>query len=755
MSFESRMIRTNAGLAVTATAALVLILVWERHGLSTGELEARRGQLVTHFVRDRVSELTIEREGGNVVLFRERENDDDDELGEWKLREPIETTTDTDAVDSLLSSVEWATARRTLAGISAADVERFGLDEPRVRLRFRIGDPAHGGAEEHVLALGGDDPQGAGVYAQLDDATDAYVVGRDLYEALDHDADHFRAREVFLDFGTMQASVLEVGRAENAWRVEKHDARYDVVSPFDGWASDRAVRDLLSKLADIKAERFVEEHPDDVSRYGLDSPSLTLHIERTVGDGDETRRATLRVGTACADHEGELYARADEGPVVCVPASELEPFDRTAADLRELRLVTREDEDVDGLEVEGRRAHLSLRRGDDGFTLESGGETNDIDEDALADFMADLRSIRAVAFLPADGASLRSLGLATPSRTITIHTNDEDDEVVHIGASDSEGVYARRGEEPAVLRLAPDAEELLDVTPLRFRSRGLVDATIEAATELRVRRGTVEEVVVRDGDGFRVTAPIEAAAENADVREALRSLTSLEAVRFVAETATPAQGLAHPRFVARVSIEASGEGDAATPASEHTLHIGADTDDGAFATLDADPAVFVVTRAVVDSLTTPLLSRGLLATDLSDLLGDHGRGRSEPRRAPPRRRLVLARRRSRARHGGCARRRRRREHDARDRRRRLRRRPRQRRARGPPRPHHDLADRPGVRAPRLHDPRGSRDDRCVGSGPHERAPVGSRRDVPRPERRARAAPRPRPLSDGPPAATPR
>jgi hypothetical protein len=617
MKFESRILRTNAVLALIAAAVFLFIMGWERHTLSSGELRERRGQLVTHFVRDRVTELRIEREDGEVVLVRERA--EEDELGDWLLRAPIESPTDIDAVDTLLGAIEWATPRRTLEGIDAEDARRFGLTEPRVRLRFRIGAADQAGSAEHTLSLGVEDPQGGGIYAQLDDSSVAYVVGRDLVEALDHDANHLRAKEVFFDFGTMQSKLFEIERAEHPYRLEKRDGRWHVVEPFAGWASERGVRAILTSLADIKAARFVDETPDDLGRYGLADPSLVVTIERDFED--ETRRAVLRVGGACGGHEGEVYARTDEGPVVCVPSDELEPLAAPPEELRELRLVTREDEDVDAVVVERGGSRLELTRGDDGFTLTSNGDTRDVDEDALAGFMESLRGIRAIGFLPADDAQLRGAGLVSPSQTITIRTNDEPDEVVQIGARSPDGIYARRGDEPAVIRLAPEAEELLEVTPLRFRALRLVEASVESARELRVQRGTTEEVVVRDGDDYRLTAPIAADAESADVRMALTQLTDLEALRFVADAATAAHALARPRIVATVSLEASGEGEDRVPAAEHTLRIGAATDDGAYATLDDDPAVFVVSTHLHDALSAPLLSRSLLATDLPELAG--------------------------------------------------------------------------------------------------------------------------------------
>ena len=114
------------GAAFLAVGLFAYIAIWERHGLSSGELDDRRAQLVPAFVRERVSEVSIDREGGRIVLVRERA-EEEGELGDWTLKEPVEGAADFDAVDSLLGAIEWATPLRRLEGISAADRERFGF----------------------------------------------------------------------------------------------------------------------------------------------------------------------------------------------------------------------------------------------------------------------------------------------------------------------------------------------------------------------------------------------------------------------------------------------------------------------------------------------------------------------------------------------------------------------------------------------------------------------------------------------------
>jgi hypothetical protein len=661
MSTERKLERTTIALAVISVALFAFIVFVEQHTLSSGELAARRGQLIQTFVRDRVTKLVLERDeadGGRIVLERHRE--DDDELGEWQLTAPVAWPADPDATDSLLGALEWARPRRTLEGVTAEDRARFGLDEPRLRASFTVAD------REIPIAVGGEDPQGGGSYVALDDPSVAYVVGADVVEALEHDAEHFRDHELFTRIGTSRAAKLRIAREGAAIVVERRGERFVLTAPIEGHAGDGAVRNLLRVLSDLRATRFVEDAPEDDARFGLREPALTialdvpggpgvreamalLHIgrvrepRRPSGEGEVGDEApvsiALSVGSACADHAEERYARLGEGPVVCIAESALEAFFSADADeLREPRLFTMSDEALTRLLVEG-RTRLEVTRADERFTLTSGGEERPVDDQALADLLRDLRSVRAVAYLPADDATLRAHGLANPAQTITLEPDEGDPEVVTIGAATSAGLFARRGDEAVVVELPPEAGEVLDISSLDLRPKRLIDEDLDEATKLVVTRGRVVEELERSGAEWRVTSPVEMPADLGASRDALRAVAGLEAIRYVAEAPLPAHGLTAPRFVVDVRFERSedegddghdheheGEGEGGEAGDEeraeireHAIRVGASTEGGAFAQLDDDRAVFIVPESLVAAIERPLVSRDALATELDEI----------------------------------------------------------------------------------------------------------------------------------------
>ena len=628
--------KTVIALAVVAAALAAFIFFYERHLLSSGDVEDRQDRLLETFVRDRVTKLEIEREGGRVVLERELpEGAEAGELGEWLLVEPVRDETDFDSVDSTLGALEWADARRTIEGVSAEDRATFGLEEPRLRAFYTVA------GERVPIAFGGEDPQGSGVYAALEDETVAYVVGKDLFEALDHEASWFRDKELLAEAGPARATKLRLEGAAGARVLEKRDARWWLLEPQEGLAAARTVNELLRALDGLRVESFVADDPDSLTQYGLDEPQHVARFERPRGDGAETVEATLRIGRACDETEGQVYARVDEGPIVCVSGEPIAALGKTAEELREARLVTVRDEDVSRIEVASGNRRLELYREEGEWKMRSRQGPREVaaaaDAQAVSDFLRAARGVTARSFVRADDAAVRERGLTNPVATLTLvlpgeESGEEITEVVRLGRASGGATWARRGDEPVLIEVDEAALALLDTSPTRFRARQVIDEDAAHLARLLIRRSAEREVVERTEEGFRVIEPIAVRADDAVTRAVARGLAGLSVESFVAEQAAGVHGLAQPRFVVEATFEepaaeddghdhdhgeAEGEDDEPErdPVRNYVLRIGAETESGAFARLGDDPAVFVVDRALVDAIESPLVERGLLATD--------------------------------------------------------------------------------------------------------------------------------------------
>lgn len=628
--------RTTMVLGGIAIAMLAYIVLFERGTLSTGELEGRHGRVIETFVRARVTRIEIEAGEHHILLTRAAEEADETldtfGVGEWSLETPVHAAADGEAVDGLMSTLEWLDARRTLEGISDADRDRFGFGSPRATVGFTVAN------ETHQLIVGGDDPRGEGLYVTLDQGDTAWICGRDLLDALQYDADHFRNKDLFRHFRPRDARHVELTNTDTHVVAERseHEGQllgWRLVDPVHAYARSAAIDGLLQFATHARATRFLAEEP------GADLPAATreLRIERAPAErgatGEDADRSPLRLRIvgACPDHADELQAIVNDGPVVCILASDVEPLDATLDQLREMRLVSTPDDRVESITLTQGEESFTLSRHEGDWQIGAGEDAQPADDGAVGELMRALRAEEAQELVPLTDALVAQHGLTTPSGIVTItRTDDAAPEIVAFGASDALGVWVRRGDEEQVARFDLAARDLIARPSIAFRLRRLVERDADDATEIHITRGTVEEVAAHGTDGWHLSAPSALVADDASVRDVTRAVAGLEAVRFEAASAAPAHGLAHPRTSVTVHFAApsepapdEGEGDDDDDHDEGpidvTLRIGAATDGGAFATLGEDPAVFVVSSALLDALAHPLVSHDLLAVPTGDL----------------------------------------------------------------------------------------------------------------------------------------
>src|SRR5687767_8079633 len=110
--------RTTIILGAIAAALLIGIVAFDRGTLSTGQLEERAGRVLRSFDRDHVTRVELVRGDERPIVFEREppENEDDVELGleRWRIAAPVRVAADQDAVDGLMSALDWLVVDRVL-----------------------------------------------------------------------------------------------------------------------------------------------------------------------------------------------------------------------------------------------------------------------------------------------------------------------------------------------------------------------------------------------------------------------------------------------------------------------------------------------------------------------------------------------------------------------------------------------------------------------------------------------------------------
>ncbi len=495
--------------------------------------------------------------------------------GGWRLTRPFEARVEEAVVLKLLD-----TLARTPVEESISDAELLRLG--RTRADYALEDPPlcvtlAKGASRVTVSFGTLTPSGEGVYASLDGERSVLIVPSSALAAVDLPVDRLRQRRIF-SFGASAVSAFDVRqspgtilpfvREKEGWRVG------------DGKASAEVVKKFLDALANAEAVAFVwptgatnesvQASASLLAGYGLDpETAATVTLKRSGGVN-----ASISFGKG-AD-EKTVYALVHNGgSVVTVPAALKETALQGVARFADARLFTTTAEGVAAFSLAADGTTLSFSR------LDKGGWRMDAPISAVAD---------------ADAVGLLL------SRVLALTSADLDEK----GVSVSLGGDAK----PVVVGRAAVFPEGVGLE--RFRSKEVVRFAANEIKRLVVTAGTndaaaVSVVCARDRQAWNVEkAPEGAVVSEAGVARVLKALDPLRAVRVerlkVAAADLAKYGLEQPAL--RIAVDLDREN-----AVRRNILVGAKTDGGAFATVGAADAVFVIPPDAVEALATPLVAR--------------------------------------------------------------------------------------------------------------------------------------------------
>ncbi len=372
----------------------------------------------------------------------------------WKLTAPLTARADRFAVDRLLGALTTLGWQRTLDEVTAADV---GLATPRARLTLET----KGG--NRVLLVGSQLPASDSTIVALDGAKAAYVVASSFLDDLKKPAADWRDKSLF-SAERPAIERLEL-KAEGSPPVtlERRSEELWLTAPVADRADKEATDALLSRLTNLKAERFVEAGKTD-AELGLAPPAATVTV--MLSGASEPYR--LEIGAATEEGSLARYARAG-GETVVIDSDFLADAAKPAEAWRSLKVAAHAAWEVASFTVEDAQGKVA-------FVREGGDWKRDgtaVPYTEVADFLTDLTELKADRFAQAGeepaAASLLAVELKAKegaSETIVCRALGKDGVAVEVAGRPQPLVLpaSRLAEVEAKLETARAAKPVSDAT---------------------------------------------------------------------------------------------------------------------------------------------------------------------------------------------------------------------------------------------------------------------------------------------------
>lgn len=204
------------------------------------------------------------------------------------------------------------------------------------------------------------------------------------------------AREQIVRVDKATLKLIEVTGAKNRFRLEKVDDHWNLIQPFQESADQQVVMTYIEQLFGEKSQADVA-NADDLKKYGLDAPVLTLHVASASGPEGAPREQHVKLGSVRA-FDNSLYAQIDNEPrVILVNSSWDFMLSKLPSDFRDTKLYRGPmTVDFDSIKVTGTSSYEFARK-DGAYVLK--GATEAVDQAAVKAWLEQIKALRGAAFV--------------------------------------------------------------------------------------------------------------------------------------------------------------------------------------------------------------------------------------------------------------------------------------------------------------------------------------------------------------------
>jgi hypothetical protein len=356
--------------------------------------------------------------------------------------------------------------------------------------------------------------------------------------------------------------LLDLKRENGKWRM---------TAPQALPADQDAAGSMVSTLANLNADKVVEEKAADLKAYGLDRPTLDVQIVRKDGKTDH-----LLIGDDTLNGSGAYAKLANHAKVVTVGSFTKTSLDKRPDDLRDKRLLTFDSDKLSRVELTAKGPAIEFgKNGQNEWQivkprpLRADGSAVDGLVTKLKDAKMDLAETEAAKKFAVAG-KVATVTVTDAGGTQTLEVRRDKDKNVFAKSSAVEGLYKVNGD------LADALEKSVD----DFRNKKLFDFGFSDPSKVEVQG----KGYIKAGDKWTANGKN---MDNLGVQNLIDKLRDLAATKFAEK------GGGEPIVVASVVSNSGKRNEKVSISKQGTQY---------FAQRDGEPSIYELDSKVVDDL---------------------------------------------------------------------------------------------------------------------------------------------------------
>lgn len=358
--------------------------------------------------------------------------------------------------------------------------------------------------------------------------------------------------------------TVRLAKVNNTWKIkEPVEADIDEDS-FDIW---------IDYVAKLSKERIVVESAENKAEYGLDNPSLIVHVK-----ADNGSAMTLESGDEIPTGSMFYSKLKNQDTIFLIAAYNKVGIDKSAFDLRDKNIFHFENNDVQGIKVSTAGENYSVEKKNGEWQVVEPKKVH-ADAEKITSLLQKIRTTEIKKFIAEDTQDLTSYGLNNPHSQITILIGkDKTPHVLMLGKESTEenGVFAKTASKNKVFLLK---KEFLNEFP--YMVNDIRDKSIMWFTKDRINKiqfvfpDKIITAAKNEENNWEIIEPRKAKADNYEINSLLDDIIDGKVIDFIPKNKDQedAFALKNPRLTVKLF-----EKDDSEPTK--TISFGADNQPG-------------------------------------------------------------------------------------------------------------------------------------------------------------------------------
>jgi hypothetical protein len=361
--------------------------------------------------------------------------------------------------------------------------------------------------------------------------------------------------------------------------------------PFSASGDSTEAEAFISEIASLKKTRTVEEHPKDLSIYGLSSPFLKIHFKF-----ENKKEETLLIGNE-SPLGGHLYFKRGSQSAVMMAASSQSGFEKSIYSFRDKTLLNFNTSSIQHIQILREKNPLELKKTGEVWRI-SGDIRAQGDKDAIMNFLQAIQFSRVTEFVDEAPESMEPYGLNPPKLKLVLDFDDGSQTLSLGNLKEGKGYFGRINDSKNIILVGTRLFEVLSQKTVDFLDKTLFEFEEKEILQLSLQSKSETIRVIRDkNDSWNIQSPIKTAADLSTVNSLLFDLKEAQITKYIKISMdTPESfGLDNPQKSFSLKIKNS---------KNWTLQLGNQSADGQqiFAQWTGQQTVFSISKEVVDKL---------------------------------------------------------------------------------------------------------------------------------------------------------